>query len=104
MADKNVNADGDYEGRISWPAWYYGPNGQSEIFNSEEEVPEGWHDHPSKTERKAKKPAEPKESPYKNQSDAEVIAELKKRKLDYNERWPRDKLEGLLIEDDKKAK
>jgi len=32
----------------SYPAWFYGPNGAREIFNSDEEVPAGWHDHPSK--------------------------------------------------------
>lgn len=32
----------------SWPAWYYGPDGASLIFLSEDEVPEGWEDHPSK--------------------------------------------------------
>lgn len=31
-----------------WPAWRYGPDGAAEIFNSEDEVPKGWQDHPSK--------------------------------------------------------
>lgn len=31
-----------------WPSWRYGPNGAAEIFNSEDDVPKGWHDHPSK--------------------------------------------------------
>lgn len=31
-----------------WPAWFYGPNGQSDVFESADEVPEGWQDHPSK--------------------------------------------------------
>ena len=26
----------------AWPAWRYGPDGEAEIFNSEEEVPPGW--------------------------------------------------------------
>jgi hypothetical protein len=29
-----------------FPAWRYGPNGQSEIFNSAIEVPDGWTDTP----------------------------------------------------------
>lgn len=33
---------------LNWPAWYYGPQGQSQIFNSPIEVPEGWHDTPAK--------------------------------------------------------
>lgn len=28
--------------RQSWPSWRYGPNGESEIFQSENEVPYGW--------------------------------------------------------------
>lgn len=32
----------------NWPAWHYGPNGESQIFQSEDEVPAGWEDHPSK--------------------------------------------------------
>lgn len=32
----------------SWPAWYYGPNGASAVFNTAGEVPKGWEDHPSK--------------------------------------------------------
>ena len=34
----------------SWPAWFYGPEGQSELFQNHDEVPEGWADHPSKVE------------------------------------------------------
>lgn len=39
----------------AWPAYYYGPDGQSEIFQSEDEVPEGWEDHPSKVGKDASK-------------------------------------------------
>lgn len=31
---------------IHWPSWYFGPNGQSGIFNSIDEVPVGWQDSP----------------------------------------------------------
>ena len=37
----------------SWPAWYYGPNGASDVFDSADQVPAGWHDHPSKVGGKA---------------------------------------------------
>lgn len=30
----------------AWPAWRYGPDGQKAIFESPEEVPEGWGDVP----------------------------------------------------------
>lgn len=26
----------------NWPAWFNGPNGEAEIFNSADEVPDGW--------------------------------------------------------------
>jgi hypothetical protein len=42
----------DYEHQ-NFPAWRYGPNGQSQIFQSESEVPKGWEDHPSKVGGKA---------------------------------------------------
>ncbi len=29
-----------------WPSWRYGPDGQGKIFNSADEVPKGWKDHP----------------------------------------------------------
>jgi hypothetical protein len=31
-----------------FPKWYHGPEGQSGIFESVEEVPAGWHDHPNR--------------------------------------------------------
>lgn len=30
-----------------WPAWFYGPAGEAEIFNSPDDVPDGWKDHPA---------------------------------------------------------
>lgn len=40
---------GSYDdGTERWPAVFYGPDGASETFNSPLEVPDGWHDHPSK--------------------------------------------------------
>ena len=32
----------------AWPKWFFGPAGASDIFESAEDVPEGWVDHPSK--------------------------------------------------------
>jgi hypothetical protein len=46
-----------------FPAWYYGPEGQQQVFQRAEDVPEGWQDHPSKVITAAKtgsKPQEPK--------------------------------------------
>lgn len=33
---------------VAWPAWRYGPGGAAEVFHHEDDVPKGWHDHPSK--------------------------------------------------------
>jgi hypothetical protein len=41
----------------NWPAWRYGPDGASDVFDSAAEVPAGWQDHPSKvTEKPAPRP------------------------------------------------
>jgi hypothetical protein len=37
----------------NWPSWRYGPDGQSQIFQHEEQVPDGWEDHPSKVKNGA---------------------------------------------------
>lgn len=36
-----------------WPSWRYGPKGEAQIFDREEDVPKGWKDHPSKFGKKA---------------------------------------------------
>lgn len=33
---------------VVFPSWRYGPQGASQIFQAEADVPEGWEDHPSK--------------------------------------------------------
>lgn len=43
----------------SYPAWFYGPDGQSQVFNDDGEVPAGWHDHPSKVITSAKTGSKP---------------------------------------------
>lgn len=40
-----------------WPAWFYGPKGESGIFDRKEDVPKGWADTPAKF-AKADKPAD----------------------------------------------
>jgi hypothetical protein len=30
----------------SWPAWFYGPNGEAEVFERKDDVPAGWTDSP----------------------------------------------------------
>lgn len=28
--------------RLFWPSWWYNPDGEGQVFNSLEEVPDGW--------------------------------------------------------------
>lgn len=41
---------------VQWPAWRYGPNGQSRIFENEKDVPAGWADHPTRVKGGEKAP------------------------------------------------
>lgn len=46
----------------SYPAWFYGPNGESRVFHGDGDVPDGWQDHPSKVitpERTGSQPLPP---------------------------------------------
>lgn len=38
---------------IEWPAWRYGPNDQSGVFNNPSEVPMGWSKYPNTDNFKA---------------------------------------------------
>ncbi len=35
-----------------FPAWRYGPNGESAIFEAHDEIPKGWVDDPKKIKTK----------------------------------------------------
>ena len=53
----------DYEHQ-DWPAWFYGPDGEAAVFESEADVPAGWTDHPLKAgESEAPKRGRPKKAP-----------------------------------------
>ena len=38
--------------RQDFPAWRYGPNGESAIFEAHDEIPKGWVDDPKKVKAK----------------------------------------------------
>jgi len=63
MEDKTL---ADPKADKDWPAWRYGPNGQSDIFQREEDVPEGWVDHPDNVGKEAL------EKPTTNEAGEEV--------------------------------
>lgn len=55
--------------RSSWPAWFYGPNGASRVFEREEEVPEGWYDHPAKAATPPPQETEPPPAPQEPEKE-----------------------------------
>jgi len=42
--------DKKIEKGTEFPAWYYGPGGVGKVFDSADEVPAGWVDHPADAE------------------------------------------------------
>jgi hypothetical protein len=73
--------------KLLWPSWRYGPDGQAEIFERVEDVPEGWLDHPSKHQ--------PADDPN-TASREEVINTLRARGVDFDGRWSDRRLKELL--------
>lgn len=96
----------------SWPSWRYGPNGQSGIFHSEEEVPEGWKDHPKDVGKDAVL-IDPADSAPVNSdvaariladtySQAQLISHLKEMQesdpaIEYITSWPKLKLAQVIV-------
>lgn len=65
-----------------FPAWFYGPNeGECDVFNSPEDVPEGW----------GRKPGVPETIIVVQTTEIlnrdELVAELKARGIDINPIW-----------------
>lgn len=85
--------------KVSWPAWFYGPDNQSAIFDSEDQVPQGWEDHWDKVKNSdaAKAIAKAKETdPYKDMTDGDIMKALDDAEIEYKSDWPRDKLVAVL--------
>jgi hypothetical protein len=59
---------GDYKHQ-EWPKWFFGPNDRSGVFDSADDVPTGWVDHPSKV-KEAKAPAAAKPATKPTPADA----------------------------------
>ena len=67
----------------SWPSWYYGPDGQSGVFQSAAEVPQGWKDSPKAFDA----PPDAK---------AELIALAESRGVEVDKRWGVKRLKAEL--------
>ena len=52
-----------------WPAWYYGPDGEAQVFENADDVPKSWKDHPAK--HKGAAPAAPVASTGTEELDAD---------------------------------
>ena len=52
----------------TFPSCRYGPNGEAQVFECADDVPEGWADHPSGPFKKAKEDA-PKPDPLDHDGD-----------------------------------
>lgn len=61
----------------SWPAWFYGPEGQEGVFHKAEDVPEGWVDHPAKVGAEPEAPKPPKLTAAEKKAAAAKEAEEK---------------------------
>lgn len=55
----------------TFPAWFYGPDGQALVCESADDVPKGWASHPGKV--KAEKP-----DPFDHDGDGEPGGSLPK--------------------------
>lgn len=56
-----------------WPRWFFGPKGESEQFDSENDVPTGWKRHPSEHKAGSESKA-PEGGPTKNDAGEEIDA------------------------------
>lgn len=78
------------QGKISWPAWYYGPDG-GEIFQCAEDVPEGWTTSPQ-----PKVTGDLNGDGVVEPSKAEIIKTLREKGVELDARWSVARLQALL--------
>ncbi len=76
-----------------WPAWFYGPDNQSAVFESPDEVPEGWDDHPSKVSG-----SEGSEENISSLTKKQISERLTEAGIEHDANWTKDKLVALLEE------
>lgn len=81
------------EAEKGFPSCRYGPDGQSAVFQSKDEVPAGWVDHPSKV----KGAPDPRLwVAERRRSRAEIAKELKGLEIAFNPAFSAKQLEALL--------
>lgn len=77
-----------------FPSFRYGPDGQSAIFNSADDVPKDWFDHPSKVPG-APDPSEAVSA--RRPGKAEIMKDLKRLGVPFNPMTPASALHALLL-------
>lgn len=82
----------------SWPAWFYGPNNQAQIFNKAEDVPEGWVDHPRKLVEDEDKTPPPKQNALPLTKE-QIIEQLNQRGITFPKNASARALYDMLVED-----
>lgn len=76
---------------IEWPAWRFSPDGESQLFEKAEDVPEGWTSKPPSVIYEA-----PAQSAKINKED--VIKQLQDFSVDIDPRWGLAKMKEVLKE------
>lgn len=77
-------------GDVRWPAWYYSPNGERGIFQTEADVPLGW------TEKPVISPELGVGGDHVHESCEELIAELEHHGVDIQHYWGLTQLKRVL--------
>lgn len=66
-----------------FPGWFYGPNGEAQVFDKVEDVPKGWQDDPNKFgSRKEEEPADPPLE-HGGLTRQQIIDDLQRREIKY---------------------
>lgn len=72
---------------VAWPAWFYGPKGEAQIFEKAEDVPQGWQDNPNKFKAAAKadddEPDDEANADTGGLTREQIIADLERRKVPF---------------------
>jgi hypothetical protein len=76
-----------------FPSFRYGPDGQSAVFHSEKDVPDGWFDHPSKVKGAPDPSAAVSE---RRPGKAEMMKDLKRLGVPFNPMSAASDLHALL--------
>jgi hypothetical protein len=90
--------------KSTFPAWFFGPEGESAIFDTAEEVPSGWKDSPAafadqkqeKVEGRQPADAVTDDSFYEAMGMEELRRQLKGKGIEFHPAAKKEKLISLL--------